>query len=191
MKSISTDLAQHIQGEHTTLAWCALLHRTDGVVHAVTSHDKRLVIAGQAYRPFPGLQQSATETQGALVEGSSAASWSIAYDDLSEADLLSGRYDQARLRVFLVNWQEPDGGALTLMEGFLGQTRLEDGRFEGDVLTLASRLVQPVGDVTSPTCRADLGDRRCGVWLRPLTDQIRVTAPLVKIRAAVSAACRS
>jgi uncharacterized phage protein (TIGR02218 family) len=165
MKTLTPQLAGHIDETVTSLATCWRLERRDGVILGFTTHDRPLTIDGLPYRAASGFTPTAIASSNALnvddleVEGvlSSAA--------ISDADLRAGRFDFARIDIFLVNWAAPDGGKLSLRTGWLGEVTLRDGRFSAEVRGLMQPLQQPVGAVFSPECRADLGDLDCRVAL--------------------------
>jgi uncharacterized phage protein (TIGR02218 family) len=149
-----------------SFAFCWRLERRDGVTIGLTSHDRPLQAAGLRYAPAPGMTPSAilrggdpradlAEVQGAL---SSAA--------LSETDLHAGRWDGARAVLYLTEWTEPGVLWLELARGTLGSVGQADGYYTVALQGAGAVLAQPVAPLTSPTCRARLGDGDCGVDLR-------------------------
>jgi uncharacterized phage protein (TIGR02218 family) len=81
---------------------------------------------------------------------------------IAERDLLSGRWDGARVVVRAIDWS--DGSVVAeLGEGRIGAVELRDGTFTAELAGIAASLDRPVSESTSPECRAELGDRRCRV----------------------------
>lgn len=58
-------------------------------------------------------------------------------------------------------------GALKLRRGQVGQVRAEGQLFVAELRGLIDRYAQEIGELASPSCRADLGDGRCKVRLLP------------------------
>ena len=167
MKAASASLASHLAGEVTTLATCWRITRTDGTVFRFTDHDRDLVVDGDIYAASAAYSRTAISNDAGMgvdnldVEGvfDSAA--------VSEAELRAGLFDQAEVRIFLVNWADPSMGSLRLRRGWFGEVVLtEQGVFRTELRGLTQALQQRIGELYSPDCRADLGDHRCRmpVW---------------------------
>ena len=92
----------------TSLAFCWRLDRRDGVVLGFTSHDRDLRFAGLLYRAAPGMVPSAIERRDSLDAGTVELSGALTSSLITDADLLAGRWDGARLRVMAVNWADPE-----------------------------------------------------------------------------------
>ncbi|MBA3668360.1 MAG: DUF2163 domain-containing protein, partial [Sphingomonas sp.] len=84
---------------------------------------------------------------------------------ISEADIVAGQWDGAALRLFAVDWEQPDAGEIELLSGELGQVASKGESFSVDLLGVAAKLEAPICPATSPECRAELGDGRCRVDL--------------------------
>lgn len=168
MKSASPGLAQHLAGSVTTLATCWRITRTDNVVFRFTDHDRDLLVAGEVYEASAGYSRTAISNDAGMgvdnldVEGvfDSAA--------VTEEELRAGLFDQAEVRIFLVNWADPSMGILRLRRGWFGEVVLtESGVFRTELRGLTQALQQRIGELYSPECRADLGDHRCRVPVWP------------------------
>lgn len=84
---------------------------------------------------------------------------------LTEADLAAGLWDDARVELWLVDWQSPSHRIL-LDAGAVGEVRRTEGAFTAEMRSLAHTLDQPRGRLFQACCDADLGDGRCGIDLR-------------------------
>jgi hypothetical protein len=168
VKAVSTALATHLAGEVTTLATCWRITRTDGAVFRFTDHDRDLVVDGEVYAASAAYSRTAISNDAGMgvdnldVEGvfESAA--------VTEEELRAGLFDQAEVRIFLVNWADPSMGVLRLRRGWFGEVVLtEQGVFRTELRGLTQALQQRIGELYSPECRADLGDHRCRVAIQP------------------------
>ena len=147
----------------SALAFCWRIERLDGVVLGFTSHDRDLVLDGLTYSAEPGMVPSAIERRDNLDPDSMDLAGALTSSLITEADLLAGRWDGARLRVFAVNWGNPSDNPLFLIRGELGSVESDGRSFSAELRGPASILEAPVVEETSPECRAELGDRRCRV----------------------------
>lgn len=171
MQQLSTDLQAHIDGEVLSLATCWKITRRDGDVLCFTDHDKDLVVDGDTYRAATGIVPSAVTSQAGLSVDNLELEGMLSDDAITQDALLNGSYDHAELSIFMVDYSNPDGGQLHLKTGWLGEVTLRDGVFVVEVRGFSAALQQTVGEVYTHTCRAQLGDARCGKDL----DAYRVT----------------
>jgi len=149
----------------TALAFLWRLERADGVAIGFTSHDRDLVRDGFRYRATPGLVPSAVERSDGLEVGSVELGGVLTSDALTDDDFRSGRWDGAGLWLYAADWQDADAPPVLIARGELGAVELRDGAFSVALRGPTAALDAPVVEVTSPECRAVLGDRRCRVDL--------------------------
>jgi uncharacterized phage protein (TIGR02218 family) len=152
-----------LDGELASIALCWRLERRDGAGLALTSHDRPLTIDGVRYEPAPGITPAAIRAEMGLEPNMSEVHGSLSSEAISEADVSAGKWDGAALKLSAVDWEAPEGEALDLLQGELGQVALKDGTFEVDLLGATARLGRPICPYTSPDCRAELGDPACRV----------------------------
>lgn len=176
MKSISPALRAHLDSGATTLCWCWRLTRKDGVAQGFTDHDYDVVFDGTVFEASAGFTASdITDSLGLSVDNLEVTG-AISSAALGEDDLAAGRYDDAAIEIFRVNWQDPAQRVL-MRYGSIGEVRRAGNAFSAEVRGLAHYLQQPKGRLYQYTCDADLGDARCGVNL---------DAPAYKGTAAIS-----
>lgn len=149
----------------TALAFLWRLERADGVAIGFTSHDRDLVRGGFVYRAAPGLVPSAVERSDGLEVGSVELAGALTSDALTAGDFRSGRWDGAGLWLHAADWQDADAPLVLIARGELGAVELNDGAFTVALRGPTAVLDAPAVEVTSPTCRAALGDPRCRVDL--------------------------
>ena len=148
------------------LAVCVRIERQDGEVFCLTTHDTPIAVGGETYEPMSGVDATAVRQEAGAGVDNLDVGGLVSSDRITEADLLAGRFDGAQVRLFVVDWRQPNLAPLRLLSGYLGNIRLQAGRYVAEVRSLAQRLGQQVGVLVSPTCRARaLGDAECGVNL--------------------------
>ncbi|HVY20480.1 MAG TPA: DUF2163 domain-containing protein [Bauldia sp.] len=164
MRTIDPGLTAHLATGVTTLCRCWKLTRTDGVVLGFTDHDRALAFDALTYEPESGFDASEETSATGFAIGGMEVLGALSSDRLPADDLAAGVYDNAEVRVYLVNWTTPSERHL-LRVGHLGEVTREDGVFRAEIRGLASALDEPQGRVFRHACDADLGDARCGVDL--------------------------
>ncbi len=162
MKQLSSALQAHLDSGATTLCWCWRLARADGVVQGFTDHDKPLAFDGVTYEASTGFTASDIKDGVGLSVDNLEVSGALSSAALNEADMAAGRYDDARIQIYRVNWQDVSQRVL-MRTGSLGEVRRSGASFTAEVRGLAHYLQQPKGRLFQYTCDADLGDQRCGV----------------------------
>ena len=168
MKSTSTALAAHLAGSVTTLATCWRITRLDGTEFFFTDHDRDLSFEGNVYKASSGYSRTAIANDSSLSVDNLDIEGVFDSVAITEEELRAGLFDQAEVRIFLVNWADPSMGSLRMRRGWFGEVTLsEQGIFRTELRGMTQALPQRIGELYSPECRADLGDHRCKVPIHP------------------------
>lgn len=147
----------------TSVAYGWRLERADGVTLGFTSHDRDVVVDGVALSASPGMiPSSIVESVGLETDGLDVGG-ALSSSAMDAADLASGRWDSARLEIFLFDWSNPEAKKRILAVGELGAVSYSSDAFEAELLGLARLLDRPVVPQTSPSCRAGFCDAACGL----------------------------
>lgn len=168
MKALPAGLQAHLDSGATTLAWCWRITRADGLVFGFTDHDRPLSFAGADFEPDSGFNASEIRAGSELSVDAQDAEGALRSDRITEADILDGRWDNAAIEVWRVNWEAPAQRVL-MRRGNIGQIRRGRVSFIAEVRSLAHYLNQTVGRTFQFYCDAALGDARCGVDLNAPT----------------------
>jgi len=164
MKSITPDLQAHLDQGTTTLSWCWRIARADGASFGFTDHDRTLSFDGTDFEPESGLTASEVRSGSDLSVDAQDAEGVLTSDRITEIDILDGRWDNAEVEVWRVNWADT-GQRVLIRRGAIGQIRRGRLAFVAEVRSLAHVLGQTVGRTFQASCDAALGDARCGVDL--------------------------
>lgn len=176
MKNLSPALQAHLAAECSTAAYLIKITRGDGVVRAFTNHDRDIVVGGVTYKADGAFNPSALVSDDKLATDNLAVTGILNSADVTEADLDAGRYDLARVDVYLCNWADLAQGVVQLRRGWLGEVTLRDTQYVAELRGMHDLLQREWGDYYTAECRHDLGDARCTVALGPLTVSGSVTA---------------
>jgi uncharacterized phage protein (TIGR02218 family) len=164
MKSLSPALQAHLDNGTTTLAWCWRIERADGIVFGFTDHDRDLTFGSVIYEPESGFAASEIRSGTDLAVDAQDAEGVLTSDTITETDILDGRWDNAAVEVWRVNWSSV-GQRVLMRRGAIGQVRRGRLAFVAEVRSLAHLLNQTVGRTFQNACDAELGDGRCGIDL--------------------------
>lgn len=183
MKNIDSALSNHLQQEVITLCWCWRIQRTDGVILGFTNLDFDLVIDGVTYAAATGFTPSAITTDNTMSVNNLEISSVLNDASIKAADLIGGRFDHARVDIFLVNYLDLPSSLsvnppkhLLLVSGVLGEVKNSDHNFSAEVRSKAQFLSQKSTNLTSKLCRYNLGDIKCTVDLAPFTHNLAVAS---------------
>lgn len=170
MKVIPIALEPQYDSGSSTLCHCLKITRSDGEVLAVTSADVDVTVDSVLYTSAHGLDVSGLVMQSGLAVNN--LELTVIPDEeglVNRADLLTGVWDNARFELFETNYLVPSDGKNVILQGVTGEVGVNAGSFVVEMRGLSTFLNQPIGIVTSKTCRAILGDAACTVDLGPFT----------------------
>lgn len=152
-----------LAGPVTSTAYGWRLERRDGITLGFTSHDRDVEVDGLLLRAAPGMVPSTiTESIGLDVDGLDVRG-ALTADAIRPDDLHAGRWDSARLSIFLFDWFNPQVGKRDLAIGELGAVSHSSDSFEAEFRGPAAKLDLSVVPSTSPSCRAAFCDSACGL----------------------------
>ena len=129
-----------------------------------TDHDRALTFDGTEFEPESGFAASEIRAGSDLAVDAQDATGVLTSDRITETDILDGRWDNAAVELWRVNWGDTSQRAL-LRRGAVGQIRRGRMAFVAEVRSLAHVLGQTVGRTFQAGCDAALGDARCGIDL--------------------------
>lgn len=145
----------------TTICRCWALTRRDGQSYGFTDHDAPLAFEGIAFRPEAGMTARAlVQTTGLAVDNTEALGV-LSDAAITEDDIAAGRFDDAGIRVWRVDWAAPETRRV-VFRGSLGEIRRAGGAFHAELRGLSAALNVPQGRIYQATCDAVLGDADCG-----------------------------
>ena len=165
MRTLSSALTTHLAGTAHTLCTMMRLDLRDGSTIALTDHDEAIDFdlgdGTATYSPSTGILPSDVTLAVGLDSSNFEVSGPIG-DTVTRAAVIGGRFTRARVRLFMVNWANPEA-AIAIMQGKIATTRVEAGKFIFEIRNAADAFNQSIGRTVSPYCTADFGDSKCGI----------------------------
>ncbi len=167
---VTPQFIAHLAEDVTRLATCIKLDLVDGSNQSYTwtSFDKQILYAGDNYNPLAGYVPSAQVAKIDLAVDNMTITNIIDQDEITRADLLSGRLDNANVRIFFVVYTNPDAfGDLVLINGKVGQVVVYDNTFVLELRSLTQFLQTNVCTPYIIECPTVFGDNKCKVKVDP------------------------
>jgi uncharacterized phage protein (TIGR02218 family) len=161
------------QDLETVATWWRISRR-DGVTLGFTAHDRDMWFDGVLHRAAPGMVPSAIRRTAGLDEDSAEVAGALTHEAVSAADLEAGRYDGARVRIGLVDWETL--ARETIWVGTLGAVTQQDGGFIAELASRKAELLQSQVPRTSPACRAEFCGAGCNLNPVAFTHEAVLTA---------------
>jgi uncharacterized phage protein (TIGR02218 family) len=168
-KTIPIALQAEYDSGSTRLAYGFKITRTDSEVFAFTSADKDTTISSINYASAPGLEVRSFVTSAGFAVDNTEITVLPDANIITTPEIMTGRWNSAQWILFRYNVADPTDGIETLGSGILGEFQLRNGAYVAELRGWQQYLQQPIGSVSTKTCRARLGDSLCTVNLASYT----------------------
>ncbi|MGV2830577.1 DUF2163 domain-containing protein [Myxosarcina sp. GI1(2024)] len=148
----------------TTLTYCVLIERPDGVKLGFTSFNQDISINSVLYKANSAVDPTAVSSKADLSADNIELESLLDNEDLKPQELIAGLYDESRVTCALVDFiNKPStlNDAIVLLKGRIGQVRITDTSFTFEVRSLSELANRPINYRTSPTCPYAFGDSKC------------------------------
>jgi hypothetical protein len=168
MRQVSNDFKNlSLAARVTTLAQLWKVTRTDSEVFGFTDHDRDIIYDGLTYKAAKGYLPSAIANAGNLAVDNLDVVTMLDAGFFTEADIMAGVWDNAEVDLSLIDYEHPERGVMILGAGWrVGELSVGDNQFSAEIRSKTQRLQQVIVELTSPECRATLGDERCKIALQ-------------------------
>jgi uncharacterized phage protein (TIGR02218 family) len=157
-------LIAHLQTCATTTCRAWRVTRKDGRTFGFTDHDENLAFEGTLFKANSGLSAGMLQKTMGLAVDNTEVVGSLIDTEISEIDLVAGRFDGADVVNWLVNWRNVEERMIRFRGNF-GEIHLEGGAFSVELRGLSEKLNHVRGRIYQPSCPAMLGDKECRVDL--------------------------
>lgn len=158
-----------LNDEVTTAAWCWKLTLKDGTVFGFTNHDEDIVSNNVTYEAATGFVPTAVETSNNMSVDNLEVEGFLDSASINENDIAIGRFDFAKVEIFVCNWMKLKDPLFITRKGTIGQVKHSKYGFQAEVRGLLEAYQQSAGIVYQKTCRAKLGDAKCTVNVNSLS----------------------
>lgn len=160
MRYFSSALKQHLAQETTTVCTCWIVKRADGQTLGFTDHDRALAIEDVLCEAATGFLPTEAVSRLGLSVDEQEVQGALSAEAIGEQDLKAGKYDGARVEIWMVNWSDPSQRH-HMRTAVLGEVSIQEDLFSAELRGLTAVLDQNYGRTFSRSCDAVLGDARC------------------------------
>lgn len=163
MRTIPAALQTAIAKEALSLCRLVRITRQDAVVLSLTDSVYTLGIGVEAFRADIGFTISSIAV-GLNLSQASGVTLSIALTDsgVTKNDVRSRRYYGATVEIYECDWTNPEDTMLLVFSGMVGRATLSDSGAVDLEVNPPQDDASFADEQYSQTCRANLGDERCG-----------------------------
>jgi len=174
MRTVPAAITTARQSPSSRLCKIWRIERADGVILRFTEHDRDLTVEGETFLATASFDPSSIKVNADLSVSDMDVQGAFDSSYITAEDLLAGRYDGATFWVAECLWDNVAVGKDVLKFGWIGRIKESGGKFVAELLDPSSRLQHNIVSAYSPSCRATLGDARCGVDLDLYTETAEV-----------------
>jgi uncharacterized phage protein (TIGR02218 family) len=174
VKTASAGMQTQLTLSGTSLCVCVKIKRRDGEIFAFTEHDQDLTINVDDDGPIiylanPGFSPTDTAASNEIRADELQMVGILTDDSITEEDLEAGKFDNAEMKAFVINWKAIADGPLKGARYHFGELIIKEGQYVLELRSMVDLYQQQIGELYTPDCRATLGDLRCKVQVAPLT----------------------
>lgn len=149
----------------------------------LTDHDKSVVFEGHRYRVDNSFEASAVQSTINGGQSNITILTGLSDDRISKLDIERGVYDSALVRLYAVDYKDPDNKNYLALVGRVGRIiRPNEMLASLDVIASNPRLYSKFNEKYTPYCRAEFGDERCTVSIEAYRADFEVTGVTNAIR---------
>ena len=144
----------------SNLVACWEIKLKNGQRYGFTQADD-LIIEDKKYYACAGFDRSAIEMDSFFSADNLTIDGIIDHHHIKHEDLISGLFDYAEVNIFLIDLLADPAVKIHPRTGWFGEVKVGGGNFTVEIRGLMESFTQKIGELYSPQCRAQLGDKRC------------------------------
>jgi uncharacterized phage protein (TIGR02218 family) len=157
---------------------CMRVECVDGTIIRLAAHPFDIKVSGQTYLSgydFTGIEAGTTFTPSSIDLRSF-----IGFAGITEAMLMSGKFDNAKAYVFATDWNTPVVDYEPICKALFGKLSIEDNKYTVEWMTLIDALNQTVGHTYPAQCDKEFGGQEPGGCLVDAV-ALRVTGTITTV----------
>jgi len=159
VKTLTSGFIADLQSDTQTFNTCLSIVRLDGQAFYFTDCDQPIVFGGHTYDPTEGYSPTKMQSSADLTVDHAEVIAYLQSGVFTEADLMAGKWDDATVRLFMVNRKALSHGAYEMRYGILGQVTITSpSQYQAELRGLTQWPQKQMGRLITPTCHWVLGN---------------------------------
>ena len=143
--------------------------RQDGTIFRFTDHIKQIEFEGETFDPAGGISASAHSKTAELSIHNIEVYGMISSSIISFEDLNTGKFRNAEIQEWWVDWQYPWVGHFVYARFWITDMKFSGEFWDAQIEGLSRFLRPKIGNVYNRLCRHDFGDAACTINLATYT----------------------
>ena len=162
MRNLDINFQNRLNSQVSSLAKCWRIIGKMGNEICITEHDEDIIALGKIFKSNNAFNATNLDLQNLPNANRGAIEGAVSIDGITENDILLGRFENAQILLFLIDWQMPQY-FVQIWQGIIGDIKLNGQVFEFELSGLESQLNKNLGRKFSRICDADFGDAKCTI----------------------------
>jgi uncharacterized phage protein (TIGR02218 family) len=139
---------------------CMRIECVDGTILRFAEHPHDIKVSGQTY--LAGCDFTGVEIGTGFAPSTIDLKSFIGFADITEAMLMSGKFDNAKAYIFATDWNLPVVDYEPICKAIFGKLQVEDNKYTVEFMSLIDLLNQTVGFNYSTQCPKEFGGQEPG-----------------------------
>ncbi|MDR0572172.1 MAG: DUF2163 domain-containing protein [Rickettsiales bacterium] len=161
MKILGSSTLELLDNNNFNFVKCFKITLKNHEVLTYTENSEDLIVDNLVYRSCDGIDLKTINQYGDATENSVNIVGFVNDGNINERDIVMGKFDDAKIDIFLVNKNVLDGEKIYLSKGYFKDIQLIDDKFFINIEGILTALKKPITENYSPLCRASFCDVRC------------------------------
>ncbi|MDR2760746.1 MAG: DUF2163 domain-containing protein [Rickettsiales bacterium] len=163
MRNVSENLREMLKNNSGDFVRCFKIKLKNQEILTRAEGGEDLVIGGLVYKGSLGADSGNISQFSDIGENQTSIVGFINDENITEQDIILGKFDGAEIDIFLVNKNNANGEKIDLSKGYFTDIQFIDNKFFVKIEGTLSLLKKSITKTYSPTCRASFCDGRCGL----------------------------
>ncbi len=161
MKNITDELKSIVNNNTTNLVKCWKLILKNNKILAFSNASQDFIYEEITYNHISSDDIKNIKNNLDVENDSFQISNLISSDLINADDVLSGKYDSAKVEIFIVDLLNLNKGKVCLLNGVISDIQFKNDVFIANVKGLKNEINKTIGEVYSPLCRSCFCDGKC------------------------------
>lgn len=175
MKNLSNNIKQLLEHNYLKLVKCFKITLKNGDIVGLTEHSQDLIIENIIYNSSYGFESNDSNFTTDLSNNSSEIVGLIDNKDIQINDILSGKFDNAKIEIFYIHLDDKNFEKIHVTTGNITSVNINGEKVNFVIDNVLNVLDKTIGDIYSPLCRAQFCGNKCSLNINDYTFTSKIT----------------